>query len=190
MASYTYTTDIPAIKTSSGTSYADKYTLRLVVTTSKNSANSTAVTMVGSIKSNDSSYTAYNGSSGGANTLSIIDEDGTTQYSSTFNATYDCRTVNTYSQVFSKAATINHGSDGARGIRFVWSFSDSSRTYQPKGTLYAPSSSSTLALTTSTYTVTYNSNGGSGAMDVDTVTYGSSYVTKENGFAYDGYWTI
>lgn len=174
MATNTYTKNIPAVNTSTGSSSADKYTLKFVVTTTKNTGNSTKVKMVGYIKSNNSAYTAYNGSSGGSNTLKIIDEDGKTQYSTMFKATYDTRDTGTYDQVFSKTVTITHGSDGARGIRFVWSFSDSARSVQPKGTLYAPSSSSTLALTTTTYTIKYNANKGTGAPASQTKTYGKT----------------
>lgn len=35
------------------------------------------------------------------------------------------------------------------------------------------------------YSITYDSNGGTGSMDVDTVTFGGSYITKENKFTKD-----
>ena len=38
-----------------------------------------------------------------------------------------------------------------------------------------------------TYTVTYNANGGTGSMEVDTISYNDSYITKGNSFLNTGY---
>ncbi len=171
MASYSWNTNIDAKGSSTA---SDKYNLKLDVTITKNSGNSSTVSMVGYIKSNSSSYTAYNLSSGASNTLKIIDEDGTTQYNTSFKAKYDTRSTGNYYKVFTKSTTVNHGSDGARAIRFVWTFKETSISWSPQGTLYGPSSSSTTGLTTTTYTISYNANGGTGAPSAQTKTYGKT----------------
>lgn len=185
MASYTYTGNIDAVN--GNTIVYDVYGLQLVVTTTKNLENTTDVQMVGYIKSNSSSYYAYDLDNGASNTLEIIDEDGVIQYSSTFSTLYDTRSTGTYYQLFDKTATITHGSDGARDIRFVWTFKETDVTYDPQGTLYAPSSNSTIALTTTAYTVSYDANGGIGTMSSDTIVYGNNYITKVNEFTKTGH---
>ena len=45
----------------------------------------------------------------------------------------------------------------------------------------------TATWTANKYTVSYNANGGSGTMETDTVSYGTSYTAKANGFSRTGY---
>lgn len=152
-----------------------KYTLKLEVTFTKLSTNYTRIKMVGYIKSNDSSYYSYNLNAGAKNILKISNEDGTIQYNKTFYADYDTRNTKTYSKMFTKTVDIAHGSDGARAVRFNWTFNDRALPgWRPNGTLYAPSSSSRISLTTTTYKVSYNANGGTGAPSAQTKTHGKT----------------
>lgn len=170
---YTYTKKINTYNGSNVVS--GKYTLKLVITFTKLSTNYTRLKMVGYIKSNDSSYYSYNLNAGAKNILKISNEDGTIQYSKTFYADYDTRNTGTYSKMFTKTVDLKHGSDGARSVRFIWTFNDRALPgWRPNGTLYAPSSTSRIKLTTTTYTVKFNANGGTGAPSSQTKTHGQA----------------
>lgn len=170
---YTYTKKINTYNGS--TVVSGRYTLKLVITFTKLSTNYTRLKMVGYIKSNDSSYYSYNLNAGAKNILKISNEDGTIQYNKTFYADYDTRNTGTYYKMWTKTVDLKHGSDGARAIRFSWTFNDRALPgWRPNGTLYAPSSTGRISLTTTTYKVSYNANGGTGAPSAQTKTHGKT----------------
>lgn len=171
---YTYTKKINTYQNGINP-IAGKYTLKLVATFTKLSTNYTRIKMTGYIKSNDSSYYSYNLNAGGKNVLKIINGSGVAQYSKTFYADYDTRNTGNYYKMWTRTVDVKHADNGNRSVRLVWTFNDTALPgWRPKGTLYAPSSTSLVKLTRTTYQVKFNANGGVGAPAAQTKIHGTA----------------
>lgn len=179
-----FTTNLAA-----GSSSSDKYTMTLLYSYSHTASdNSTKLTIKGTIKSNDSSYSSYNSSS--TNTVQIRDNNssGTSRLSQSPTTKYDCRNQGS-TQIFSYSVTIPHDSSGNRTVWVSWSFDGKQSSWNPSGTV-----TGTISFPRSSFTVSYDANGGSGAPSSQTKYYGttltlSSTIPIKNGYKFVGWGT-
>lgn len=172
-----FTTNLAA-----GSSSADKYTMTLSYSyTHSASNNKTSLTISGTIKSNNSSYTSYKSSSSNTVYVKYNNSSGTSVLSKSPTTAYDCRNLGS-TQIFSYTVDVPHDTSGNRVVYIYWSFDGLQSTWNPTGTV-----SGTVTFPQSTFTISYNANGGSGAPSSQTKTYGTALALSSTIPTYTGY---